>query len=49
MYRYKDIILKLISYFLMNYHNVSVSMPQETVTAQCKSFHKQKYSKNEKK
>lgn len=37
MYRYKDIILKIISDFLMNYHNFSASMPQETVTAQCKS------------
>lgn len=46
---YKDIILKIITYFLMNYHNFSVPMPQVTVTAQSKSFHKQKYSKNEKK
>lgn len=28
----------------MNYNNFSTSMPQETVTAQRKYFHKQKYN-----
>lgn len=33
----------------MNYNYYSTSMPQETVTAQCKYFHKQKYNDKEKK
>jgi len=45
MSRYKDIILNKISDFLMNYQNFSPSMPQETVTAQSNSYHKQKYNK----
>lgn len=48
MYRHKNIILKVISDCLMNYHNFNASMPQEVVSAQCKSFHKQKCSNKEK-